>query len=247
MRAVLVNLIAALLLASGCAPAAAPRGTSPAVAVTDPVLTQELMLHRPCVPEEASSPAASGAEGDLRSAACYLYLAESAEERDEKLRLVRRGLERAGEVAREHPESPLAHYLLAYLSGLEAEADPLRGLGRVRDIERFALRARDLDPRIDRGGPDRMLGELYLRAPGPPVSVGDPERALFHFRRAADLAADHGENRLGLAEALFAAGETSSSCRELHTYLAGLPLSGEGTEEWRRAMALLNDLCSAAY
>jgi tetratricopeptide (TPR) repeat protein len=248
MRPARASLLAALtLLALACAPAVAPRAPTPAVAVSDPVLTEELMLRQPCTPEEAISLAGSDDEGNLRAAACYLYLAETAEDRDGRLEMARRGLEAAQEVARLHPESALAHYLSAHLAGLEAEADPLRGLVAVRHIEESATRARDLNPHLDGGGPDRILGELYLQAPGPPVSVGDPERALEHFRRAVDLAPDIGENRLGLAEALLSMEEPSSACAELHAYFTALVPPGQRREEWGRAVDLLSALCTDGF
>ncbi len=243
MRAVLASLLA-VLLTGACAPAVAPRPPSPAVAVSDPVLTEELMLHQPCTTDEAATLAGTGDEGDLRAAACYLYLAQSAEERGEQLEMARRGLDPAQQVARRRPESALAHYLAAYLTGLVAEADPLRGLAGVRAIEEAALRARELNPHLDEGGPDRMLGELYLQAPGPPISVGDPEKAVKHFRSAVDVAPGFAGNRLGLAEALLAMEEPSSACTELHAYFTAVPTPGQRESEWRRAVDLLGALCT---
>ena len=100
------------------------------------------------------------------------------------------------------PEDATAHYLTAYLAGLEAENDPARGLELVPVIEREALTAAHLNPNMDNGGPDRMLGELYLRGPSFPMSVGDLEKAVTHFRKAVKLAPNFLPNRLGLAEAL---------------------------------------------
>ncbi len=243
-RNVLASLLAVgLLLTGACAPAVAPRPPAPPIAVADPALREELRLHQPCTEEEAQALAGTGDDGDLRAAACYLYLAETAADREARLELARRGLEAAERVADRRPDSALAHYLSAYLTGLEAEADPLRALGRVRQIEGAALRARELNPPLDGGGPDRMLGELYLQAPGPPVSVGDPERALEHFRSAVDLAPEIPDNRLGLAEALLGLGEAGSSCAELHAYFTGLPGPEAGEEPWRRALDLLWGLC----
>jgi predicted Zn-dependent protease len=73
-------------------------------------------------------------------------------------------------------------------------------------IEQEAARAAALAPDLDCAGPDRMLGELYRQAPGRPWSIGDPAKAVVHFRRAAALAPDSVANRLGLAQALLAAG-----------------------------------------
>ena len=145
------------------------------------------------------------------------------------------------------PDDGVAHYLLAYLVGLCAEANPWNGLDLVPVIEQEALQASRLDPAVDFGGPDRALGQLYLRAPGPPLSLGDSEKALKHFRRAVELAPGHAENRLGLAQALLAEEEPREAC----SALAGLfevlpPADPSGRESWEKGLAALKKICSSA-
>ncbi len=142
------------------------------------------------------------------------------------------------------PRSGLAHYLYAYLTGLEAENDSLRGLQLVPVIEREALFASNLDPAIDRGGPDRMLGELYLRAPGMPVSIGNLEKAIAHFRRASTIAPGCAENRMGLVEALLEEGDVEKTCKQLHKLLSNIPPARSSEEPWQKALALLERLCT---
>lgn len=58
-----------------------------------------------------------------------------------------------------------------------------------------------LDEKYDSGGPLRMLGTVYTRAPAPPVAIGDPEKGVQLLMRAVAVAADHPLNQIYLAEA----------------------------------------------
>ncbi len=206
-----------------------------------------IVLWEPCTREQAErweADAARDGEAALRAAICYVTLVERSGEKSAGLGDARRGRAAAETAVRKLPDSGLAHYLAAYLAGLVAERAPLRGLGLVPSIEREAARAADLDPGVDRGGPDRMLGELYLRAPGPPLSVGNPEKAVRHYRRAVAVAPAAPENRVGLAEALLARDETDEACRELRTVQAGLaPAAGESAAR-KKALDLMERACS---
>ena len=179
----------------------------------------------------------------LKAANCYAFLVKQG--KDKKLRLAdaEKGRKLAKTAVTMLPRSGLAHYLYAYLTGLEAENDPLRGLELVPVIEREALLASDLNPAIDHGGPHRMLGELYLRAPAFPVSIGDSARAVDHYRLAVDQDPEFFENRLGLAEALLAEEEPGKACFELKKILSEMPPNREVNPPWKRALELLKRLC----
>ena len=138
----------------------------------------------------------------------------------------------------------MARYLAANLTALEAKYDPLRGLELVPTIQREALAAARLDPKLDHGGPDRMLGELYLRAPGFPVSIGDSGKAVIYYRRALTQDPNFPENRLGLVEALLADDENVEACKELSNFFDGISRLYERKSEWEKALGLLRNLCS---
>jgi hypothetical protein len=207
----------------------------------------EIMLWEPCTREQAerwASDAQHDGKAALRAASCYATLLETGGERPLGLEDARRGRRAAEAAVRSFPDSGLAHYLAAYLIGLEAERNPLRGLGLVPMIEREAGRAADLSPGVDRGGPDRMLGELYLRAPTFPLSVGNSRKAVTHYRRAVSLAPAALENRLGLAESLLAENEAAEACVLLDTLLAEAPPSGERRSIGRKALDLVKRRCA---
>ncbi len=222
-----------------------------------------------CTRAEAEAHAARAAtdpEEAKRAAACFVFLIEHenypppAPPQDpdcagpepkgncfSKAKDAARGRAVAQFAVQARPRDGAAHYLLAYLTGLAAEANPWNGLDLVPVIEQEALQASQLDPGVDYAGPDRALGELYLRAPGPPLSVGDSEKALRHFRRAVELAPGHAANRLGLAQALMAEEEPREACTALAALFETLPpAEARGQEAWEKGLAALKKICSSA-
>jgi hypothetical protein len=210
------------------------------------LLAEDIYLWEPCTRSEAEAFAAEAGNDGLaavRAASCYLLLV--TEETDEATRLAdaKRGRELAEEALKTYPENGGAHYLAAYLTALEARNDRVRGLSLVPTIEQAALAAAKFNPKLDHGGPDRMLGELYLRAPGFPMSVGDPAKAVIHYRRARDQDPGYWENRLGLVEALMAEEELKAACNELRAFLTEMPPQDEDYETWTKALGLMKRLC----
>lgn len=201
----------------------------------------------PCTRDEARKWAADAEKNGssaLRAAGCYAFLVKQGTDKASRLSDAKRGRQLAETGVKLLPESGQAHYLHAYLTGLEAENDALRGLELVPIIEREARVASELDPSIDHAGPDRMLGELYLRAPGMPVSIGDVEKAVLHYQQAFDIAPGYAENQLGLVEALLEAGDVKKACTHLHGLLSNMPPARSSEVTWRKALGLLKRLCT---
>ena len=200
----------------------------------------------PCTRDQAQRWAAAarrdGASA-LEAANCYAFLVKQGKDKELRLADAEKGRKLAETAVTMLPRSGLAHYLYAYLTGLEAENDSLRGLELVPVIEREALLAAKLNPEVDGAGPDRMLGELYLRAPAFPVSIGDSARAVDHYRRAVAQESRFFENRLGLAEALLAEKEIREACLELKKILSEMPPNSKIKPPWKRALELLKCLC----
>jgi len=201
----------------------------------------------PCTRNQAQEWAkAAGGDGAsaLKAANCHAFLAGQAKDKVLRLADAKKGRKLAETAVAMLPKSGLAHYLYAYLTGLEAENDTLRGLELVPIIEREALLAAKLNPRINGAGPDRMLGELYLRAPGAPLSIGDLEKADAHYRRAISIAPEHIENQLGLVETLLEEGEDEEACTYLHGLLSGMRPARSSETSWRQTLGLLKRLCT---
>lgn len=94
------------------------------------------------------------------------------------------------------------HYYLALCMGARAQTRFVEALDLVKRMVQSGKRAVELDERVLHGGPHRLLGGIYLRAPAWPASVGDIDAAIEHLERAVAIAPDWAENHLLLAEAL---------------------------------------------
>ncbi|MEF2144095.1 MAG: tetratricopeptide repeat protein [Desulfovibrionaceae bacterium] len=199
LSGVVCGLVCLLLVLPGCV-------GRPPDAATEPGIWPV------CTPEQAEALAADNRLSE--SLECFAGRARQAGKDVDAADLLR-GRELGLEAVRLDPGNGRAWYALAYLTGRLAQAHPLDGLALAKELEAQALQAARLDALQDKAGPDRMLGRLYLRAPGFPVSVGDPEAAAEHFHKAASLAPDFPDNGIGLAEALFEVGRTDKACDEL--------------------------------
>jgi len=196
-------------------------------------------LWSPCTPNQARMwEQKSEPDGAFQAARCYAVLARNGKTPSERLTNAVKGRKLAEKAVAQDPENGAAAYLAAYLAGLEAENNSLKGLALVPAIERGALAASGLNPALDHGGPDRMLGELYLRAPEPPVSIGDLDKAIFYYRRAVLQDPDFVENRLGLAEAYLEDEDPGAACEQLQRILTRMP-SGPG---WGHTLKKTTDL-----
>jgi tetratricopeptide (TPR) repeat protein len=234
-----------LLLLAACAPTDGMRRHE---TVVDGVTgaTEKSSLWSPCSQNQAlmweqQSEQDPGAA--LQTARCYAVLARNGKNKSLRLENAITGRKMAEVAVARNPKNGTAHYLAAYLAGLEAENQPLKGLGLVPVIERGALEASRLNPELDHGGPDRMLGALYLRAPEPPLSIGDLEKAIIHYQRAVMQDPDFVENRLGLAEAYLEDEEPGPACDQLQQILTRMPPANTWEGWWKRTLDLMKRVC----
>jgi hypothetical protein len=92
----------------------------------------------------------------------------------------------------------------AGIAGRYVQQKGLLGANLVKDIERHALRSRDLDPSFRNGAATRLLGTMYVVAPSSLVEHGNSELGL---EMLSELVAEYphdAENHLRLAEAYIA-------------------------------------------
>ena len=230
---------------TACAPMeGVPRRGAPVDGITG--ATEKVSLWSPCTRNQAlmwEQESEQGPGTALQAARCYAVLARNGTSKSIRLENAEKGRNMAEAAIIRDPKNGTAHYLAAYLAGLEAENHPLKGLSLVPVIERGALEASRLNPELDHGGPDRMLGELYLRAPDPPVSLGDLEKAILHYRRAVSLDSEFVENRLGLAEAYLEDEEPGLACDQLQRILTRVPPADGWEGPWRKTLGLMTQLC----
>jgi hypothetical protein len=125
---------------------------------------------------------------------------------------------------RRRPDLGACDFWLAIAVGLQArEVRPTAEAGMKTMVEALE-RAIAKDPSYERGGPDRVLALLLLRAPGWPLGPGDADAGLAHARAAVAIVPDYAPNVLALAEA-FADLRERPAAREAYTRARGLAVA----------------------
>ena len=175
----------------------------------------------------------------LTLAQCTFLNADRAGEPGRVVALTELGI-RAARAADPTGRDPRAAYLLAVNLGLNVRAVGLAALGRVGEVI-AALELAAALPAQDLGGPWRVLGMLYLKAPPWPAGPGDLEAALGLLKQAATQYPSHPQNHLFLAEALLEDGDRTAARRELAaaTGLASRLTWGDDADRWRAEAAVL--------
>ena len=139
-----------------------------------------------------------------------LHLAERTPEADQRENLAAEGVRFAeAAIALGADGDGAVHYYLAANLGLVIRDHVTLAMENLPRLQSEMQRAVDLSPEIDDGGPLRLLGILYLKAPPWPTGFGDGEKALDLLREAVEKHPDHPLNRLFYAEVLWEADESS--------------------------------------
>lgn len=136
----------------------------------------------------------------IRIAELHYWLVELSDEGVERLPLLQYGLEtaqRATELDENHPE---AFYWVGVLTGrVGEERGILQSLFMVKDIMAAVERTLELQP--DHAGAHLIASQVYRKAPGWPLSIGDKKKAIEHGEAAVRLDPNKTVNVLNLAEA----------------------------------------------
>ena len=141
-----------------------------------------------------------------------------------------------------------AAYLYAVNLGLHLRARGMMAVGRLSELVAKLELAKAM-PALDDGGPLRVLGLLYVKAPGWPVGPGDLDAALELLHRAVREYPEHPLNHIYLAYALVDAGELGQARDELvrARELCLAARFGDWAARWREeADALLARTCLPA-
>ncbi|OHD65084.1 MAG: hypothetical protein A2176_02375 [Spirochaetes bacterium RBG_13_51_14] len=97
--------------------------------------------------------------------------------------------------------NPEICYYFALNQGLITRTKGLFAINRLPEIE-GALKIAQKVEHLDSGGPLRVLGMLYLKAPAWPSGIGDLDKALEFFERAVKKYPSHPQNFMFYAQAL---------------------------------------------
>jgi hypothetical protein len=98
---------------------------------------------------------------------------------------------------------PVGLYLLAVNMGQLIIRHPLKALKDLPKVERSLKKAVAGAPDFDKGGPLRVLGMLYVKAPAWPQGIGDSDKGLELLEQAVERHPDHPLNHFFLARALW--------------------------------------------
>lgn len=170
---------------------------------------------------------------------CDMFVSSLIQDRELIHRLAREGYEAiigAGGIQ----DDPVAAYYLAVHLGLILRHQGIKAIVRLPELEQV-LKTACLKPETDQGGPLRVLGMLYLKAPAWPNGIGDLDQALEYLERAAKEYPLHPANHIFFAEALKEDGRDSNAKEALLRSTALLDSKDWGDFEpfWRRDIEAL--------
>ena len=127
----------------------------------------------------------------------------------------------------------------AALAGRLVEKRGLQASDLVAEVEAYALRCRAQEPDFREGAATRMLGTLYVLAPGRFLKQGDSEKGLEILEGEVAAHPERVVGRLRLAEAYIALGEVDPALPHLCAAIAGE--AQLGAEERRLLRRLIAD------
>lgn len=141
------------------------------------------------------------------AAAFYSDWAEEIEsETEASLRLIEQGLAYANRAIELNPHNGTAYF---YRGALTIQRGARKGifssLRSIRPMRDDLLKAIELSP--DYSPAYHGLAVIYMEAPGWPLSIGDPEKALVYRIISVELEPDNIEYRLALADTYKKLGE----------------------------------------
>ena len=132
-----------------------------------------------------------------------LHLSEREAPGNDRDRLIQQGIKRGENALKQGGDQDAAvHYYLGALMGLWLNDHPLDAGTLLTRVEKEELTAMALSEAVDDGGPLRLLGMIYLKAPPWPAGMGDGDKALELLQKAAMKYPQHPLNHAFYAKAL---------------------------------------------
>lgn len=149
----------------------------------------------------------------------YYWTGEYAEAED-KLFNYERGVD-YGEKGVEAEENSLeANFWLAVNYGsFGTEKGIMKSLELIKPIKNHAEKALDIEESYFYGGPWRVLGRLYHKAPGFPFSLGDTKKAISCLEKALEFGPKFYLNHLFIAEAFLSLSDKRTARQHLEWIL----------------------------
>jgi hypothetical protein len=157
----------------------------------------------------------------LASRLC-LHLAERSLDQGQREKLAAEGVRFAEEAqSLGAGDDGQVHYYLAANLGLAVREHMTLAVENLGRLESEMKRAVALSPDVDDGGPLRLLGMLYLKAPPWPSGIGDGDKALELLKQSVDRHPRHPLNHLFYAQAIWEVEGDSATGRVKQEIAAG--------------------------
>lgn len=217
-----------------------------AARICTPVATREQKVFGYRVAQRAlENLSASGSSAERRRTAALTlarcaHLVADWEPDDEKVLAITQSGVDAAIIAGAREKDPRAAYYLGLNLGIHIQHIGPEAIARVGDVIQ-ALKDARADPAQDVGGPLRVLGILYLKAPAWPVGPGDLDNALALLKEASEKYPSHPQNHIFYAEALLENGDRKKAEEEIDTALtlARPSLWGDYAARWQSEIRAL--------
>ena len=145
---------------------------------------------------------------------CAVMYADWTKDKTLKKEIVQVGMD-AADIAGASLYDPTASYYYALNLGVIINDTGLDAFKKISDLTKHLKRAAASVPQLDDGGPVRVLGMVYLKAPPWPLGPGDTEKALELLRNVVKKYPMNPLNHLFLAEALIKDGDGKEADEEL--------------------------------
>ena len=174
------------------------------------------------------------------------WLGEYAEDAEDRLFFFDEGVECGKSGILINEDSLESNFWLAVNYGaFGQEKGIMQSLMLITPMKEAAERAAEIDGSYFYGGPWRVLGRLYHKAPGFPFSIGNTRKAIECLEKAVEFGPRFFLNRLFLAEAYISDGKKDKA-REHLEWIRTAPLNKNHEREdegyKREAEALLEKL-----
>ena len=174
------------------------------------------------------------------------WLGEDADDADDRVAFFDEGVQ-CGEAAVGINENSLEgnFWLAVNYGSFGQEKGVMQSLALIQPLKTAAEKAAEIDGGYFYGGPWRVLGRLYHKAPGFPFSVGSTKKAVECLEKAVELGPKFFLNRIFLAEA-YLSNRDRQKAREQLEWILNAPLNKnherEDEDYKRQAETLLKNL-----